>query len=201
MTAGLLLGRIFQALPGATVLIQSVAGGLGHLLAQWARSMDMTVIGTVSSVDKAKFSRDHGCDHPLVVADSDNDRLAAYIRRLTNGRGVDYWILSSGIEGLEAALGCLTRHGHCAVVGDRDGRSIPLDLKLLMKRSLTVSAPVIFDYIEDRSYLQRLSHQLFAKIQNGLLFPVIETYPLGEAAAAHARIESRQTTGAVALKI
>jgi NADPH:quinone reductase-like Zn-dependent oxidoreductase len=199
LTAGLLLGRICQAHPGATLLIQSVAGGLGHLLAQWARSMDMTVIGTVSSVDKAKFSRDHGCDHPIVVTDS--DRLAADIRRLTNGRGVDYWIHSSGIEGLGTALDCLTRHGHCAVVGDREGRSMPLDLNLLMKRSLTLSAPVIFDYIEDRSYLQRLSHQLFTKIQNGSLLPVIETHPLSEAAAAHARIESRLTTGAVALEI
>jgi NADPH2:quinone reductase len=199
ITAGLLLGRILQATPGTTVLIQSVAGGLGHLLAQLARSMEMTVIGTVSSIDKARFSRDHGCDHPIVVTDS--DRLTADVMRLTNGRGVDFWIHSTGATGLNTAFDCLTRYGHCAVIGDRDGRTIPLDINVLMKRSLTVSAPVIFDYIEDRTYLQRLVHQPFAKIQNKTVLPAIAPFPLNEAAEAHTMIESTQTTGAVVLEI
>jgi NADPH:quinone reductase len=197
VTAGLLLGPVFRAAPGATILIQAVAGGLGHLLSQWAKSMDLTVIGTVSTTAKAKFSRDLGCDHPIIV--TDDKRLADEVMRITNGRGVDYWVHGSGAQGLDTAIACLSRRGHCAVIGDRDEESIPLDVNELKQRSLTVSAPVCFDYFNDRPYLQRLAHQLFTKIQNRTIIPAIEAFPLNQATKAHHRIEARQTMGAVVL--
>jgi NADPH:quinone reductase-like Zn-dependent oxidoreductase len=197
VTAALLLSRVFRVAPGATILIQAVSGGVGHLLSQWAKSMDLTVIGTVSTTEKAKFSRDCGCNYPIVVAD--DTTLAAEVMRITNGRGVDYWVHSSGAHGLDIAVACLSLCGHCAVIGDRDGQSIPLDVNVLKQRSLTVSAPVCFDYFDDRSYLQRLAHQLFAKIQNRMIIPAIEAFPLSQATEAHNRIESRQTMGAVVL--
>jgi len=197
VTAALLLSRVFRAAPGATILIQAVAGGLGHLLSQWAKSMDLTVLGTVSSAEKARFSRDCGCDYPIVVAE--DTPLATDVMRITNGRGVDYWVHSSGAHGLDTAVACLSRCGHCAVIGDRDEQSIPIDVNVLKQRSLTVSAPVCFDYFDDRPYLQRLAHQLFAKIQSRTIIPAIEAFPLTKAAEAHLRIESRQTMGAVVL--
>lgn len=198
VTAGLLLSRVFRAAPGATILIQAVSGGVGHLLSQWAKSMDLTVIGTVSTAEKAKFSRDCGCDYPIVVAD--DSPLATEVMRITNGRGVDYWVHSSGTYGLDTAVACLAICGHCAVIGDRDEQStIPLDVNVLKQRSLTVSAPVCFDYFDDRLYLQRLARQLFAKIQNRMIIPAIEAFPLSQATDAHNKIESRQTMGAVVL--
>jgi NADPH2:quinone reductase len=197
VTAALLLSRVFGAAPGATILIQAVSGGVGHLLSQWAKSMDLTVLGTVSTAEKARFGRDCGCDYPIVVTDGTS--LAADVMRITNGRGVNYWVQNSGTHGLDAAVACLARCGHCAVIGDRDGQSIPLDVNILKQRSLTVSAPVCFDYFDDRSYLHRLVHQLFAKIQNRTIIPAIETFPLSMASEAHHRIESRQTMGAVVL--
>lgn len=197
VTAALLLSRVFRAAPGAMILIQAVSGAVGHLLSQWAKSMDLTVIGTVSTTEKAKFSRDRGCDHPIVVAD--DTPVTAQVMRITNGRGVDYWVHSSGAHGLDAALACLSLCGHCAVIGDRDGQSIALDVNVLQQRSLTVSAPVCFDYVDDRSYLQRLAHQLFAKIQSRTIIPAIEAFPLSQATEAHHRIEARQTMGAVVL--
>ncbi|MBS1238795.1 MAG: Alcohol dehydrogenase zinc-binding domain protein [Deltaproteobacteria bacterium] len=197
LTAALLLSRVFRAAPGATILIEAVSGGLGHLLSQWAKSMGLTVLGTVSTAEKAKFSRDRGCDYPLVAAAGTS--LAAEVMRITNGRGVDYWVHSGGAGGLDAALACLSRCGHCAVIGDRDGQSIPLDVNVLKQRSLTVSAPVCFDYFDDRPYLHRLAHQLFAKIQSRTIAPAVEALPLSQASEAHSRIEARQTMGAVVL--
>jgi NADPH:quinone reductase len=197
VTAALLLGRVFRAAPGATILIQAVAGGVGHLLSQWAKSMDLTVIGTVSTIEKARFSRDRGCDHPIVVAD--DTQLVAEVMRITNGRGVDYWVHSSGARGLDTAIACLSRCGHCAVIGNRDGQPIPIDVNVLKQRSLIVSAPVCFDYFDDRSYLQRLARQLFAKIQSRVIVPAVEAFPLSQATEAHNRIEARQTMGAVVL--
>ena len=83
--------------------------------------------------------------------------------------------------------------------GDRDGQPISIDVNVLKQRSLTVSVPVCFDYFNNRPYLQRLAHQLFAKIQNRTIIPAIEAFPLSQATKAHHRIESRQTMGAVVL--
>jgi NADPH2:quinone reductase len=159
--------------------------------------MDLTVIGTVSTIEKARFSREHRCDYPIVTAG--DSAIEAEVMRITNGRGVDYWVHSSGARGLDNALACLSRCGHCAVIGDRDGQPIPLDVNELKQRSLTVSTPVCFDYLDDRTYLQRLAHQLFARIQSQKINPAIETFPLSQAAGAHHRIESRQNMGAVVL--
>ena len=197
VTAALLLSHVFRAAPGTTILIQAVSGGVGHLLSQWAKSMDLTVIGTVSTPQKAKFSRGCGCDYPSVVADG--IPLAAEVMRITNGRGVDYWVHSSGVHGLDTAVACLALCGHCAIIGDRDGQPIPLDVNVLKQRSLTLSAPVCFDYFDDQPYLQRLAHRLFAKIQSRVIVPAIEAFPLSQATEAHHRIESRQTMGAVVL--
>jgi len=71
----------------------------------------------------------------------------------------------------------------------------------LKQRALTVSALVCFDYFDDRPYLQRLAHQLFAKIQNRAIIPAIEVFPLSQATEAPTRIEFRQTMGAVVLPI
>lgn len=183
--------------PVTEILIQSVSGGVGHLLSQWAKSMGLNVIGTVSTTDKAKFSRDHGCDHPIVV--TDNKSLVGEVMRITNGSGVDYWVHSNGAHGLDEAVACLSPCGQCALIGDRDGQPIPLDLKVLKQRSLTVSAPVCFDYFEDRLYRQRIAQQLFAKIQSRTIIPAIQTYPLSQATEAHSLIEARQTMGAIVL--
>ncbi len=196
-TAALLLTRVFRASPNTTILIESVSGGLGHLLSQWAKSMDVTVIGTVSNTEKARFSRGRGCDYPLMATDYES--IAAELMRITNGRGVDLWVHSSGANNLDTALECLAPCGQCAVIGDRESGSIVLDVNLLRKRSLTVSAPVCFEYFRDRRYLQRLAHQLFSRIQSRTIIPVTEMFPLSQAAEAHQRIESRQNMGAVVL--
>jgi len=196
VTAGLLLSRVFRATRGAVILIEAVSSGMGHLLSQWAHSMDLTVIGTVSTADEARFSRDCGCGHPILV--SDGNQLAAEVMRITNGRGVDYWV-HSGAHGLDDAIAGLARCGHCAIIDHHDEQSLHLDLSRLKPRSLTVSAADSFDYLDDRLYLQRLAQHYFTKIQHRTIIPAIETFSLDQAAEAHARMEARQTRGAVVL--
>jgi NADPH:quinone reductase len=196
VTTGLLLSRVFRAARGAVILIEVVSGGMGHLLSQWAHSMDLTVIGTVSTAENARFSRDRGCGHPIVV--SDGNQLAAEVMRITNGRGVDYWV-HSGAHGFDDAIAGLARCGHCSIIDHHDGQSLRLDLSRLKPRSLTVSAVDSFDYLDDRLYLQRLAQHYFTKIQHRTIIPAIETFPLDQVADAHARIEARQTMGAVVL--
>ncbi len=197
VTAAVLFDRVLRAPEGATVIIQSVSGGLGHLLAQWAKSMGLIVIGTVATIEEARFSREHGCDHPIVLTEAAS--LEAQVMRITNGRGAGYWIHRGGPPGLDDALACLARCGHCAIIDDGDDAPVSLAVDRLRRRSLTVSALSIFDYLHDRLYLQRLAFQLFAKFRNRIIIPAIETFPLSQAAEAHHRIETRQAMGASVL--
>jgi NADPH:quinone reductase-like Zn-dependent oxidoreductase len=197
VTTALLLGRVFRAAARATIMVEAAAGGLGHLLTQWARSLGLTVLGTVSSLEKARFARDRGCDYPIVCTEKTD--VCAEVMRATKGRGVDYWVVNSGAQGLTTALTCLSRGGHCAVVGHRGMEAGSLAVDTLRRCSLSVSAPVYSDYITDRQYFQRLAHQLFAKIQSGVIRPAITTFPLLSAADAHRLLEERRNMGAVAL--
>ena len=197
LTVGMLLGRIFRAAPGTTILIESAAGGLGHILCQWARSLDMLVIGTVSTEAKARFARDLGCTNPLVQAEA--GQVRDEIMRLTNGRGVDFVIHDGRSLALDEAVSCLARFGHLAAIGEDQRQDQTLDLDRLKGRSLTVSAHRCLDYAEDPLYRQRSAHQYFTKLQSRAIVPVVKEYPLSQAGEAHEFLESRQNMGAVTL--
>ena len=110
-----------------------------------------------------------------------------------------FFQLNGSAEHLEETLDSLARFGHCAVIGDRDGSSMSINIDTLKRRSLTLSAPVCFDYSEDRPLFYRLARSFFERIQNHAVRPAVETIGLNNAADAHSKMESRQTTGAFVL--
>src|SRR5262249_13243174 len=71
MTARSLLKDTYKVQPGDTILIHAAAGGVGLIMCQWAKHLGATVIGTVSSDEKAKVARAHGCDHAIVYTRED----------------------------------------------------------------------------------------------------------------------------------
>ena len=85
LTTAYLLRRIWPLASGDTILLHAAAGGVGLILAQWARQLGLRVIGTVSSDAKAEVARAHGCDHVIVYGRED---VAARVREITGGVGV-----------------------------------------------------------------------------------------------------------------
>lgn len=71
---------------GETVLIHTVAGGLGLMMAQYAKLRGATVIGTTSTPEKAAFAKQHGADHVILYKQEDT---AASVLKLTGGAGVE----------------------------------------------------------------------------------------------------------------
>jgi NADPH:quinone reductase-like Zn-dependent oxidoreductase len=197
VTAGLLLGRVFTSVPGSWIVIPSVADGFGHLISQWARVLEMNVIGTVYTVEQARFSRDHGCGHPILLTDP--NRLAADVMRITNGHGVDCWIHNSDGVGLDTAVSSMARCGRIAVIDSLEDQPLSVNVNDLKKRSLTLSAPVVFDYFADRPYFQRLAHHLFTMIQHKTIIPALSRFPLGQAAQAHRQTNDQKHTGGAVL--
>ena len=68
MTADYLLRDLGRVRAGTRLLVHAAAGGVGLLVCAWARQLGATVIGTVSSEDKARVAREHGCEHVIVTA-------------------------------------------------------------------------------------------------------------------------------------
>ena len=66
MTARMLLRAVYDVKPGDTILVHAAAGGVGLILCQWAAAIGATVIGTVSTEEKAELARAHGCANTIL---------------------------------------------------------------------------------------------------------------------------------------
>ncbi|TQD99026.1 hypothetical protein C1H46_015393 [Malus baccata] len=99
-TAQFLLRRCFKVEPGHTVLVHAAAGGVGSLLCQWANALGATVIGTVSTKEKAAQAKEDGCHHVIIYKEED---FVARVKELTSNNGVEVVYDSVGKDTFEAA--------------------------------------------------------------------------------------------------
>ena len=198
LTAWYLLRRSYRVQAGDPLLLYAAAGGVGSLASQWARKLGATVIGVVSTSEKAALAKSQGCDH-VIMADDD---VAARTRALTNGRGVAAVYDSVGKDTFMASLDCLRPHGTMVSFGNASGPVEPFAPAELAKRgSLYVTRPILFDFIAARDDLLAACDELFAFLSSGgVEVRVGQTYALAEAAQAHRDIEARKTTGSTILR-
>ena len=194
LTAGYLLRRIYNFKPGDAVLLHAAAGGVGLIVTQWAKLLGLTVIGTVSTDAKADLARAHGCDH---IVNYGREDVAARVRELTGGKGVDVVFDSVGRDTFMGSLDSLKRRGLMVCVGTASGTIPPFDPQLLaMKGSLLLTRPALADYIADPIEKALLAHELFGHVGSGRIkIEINQHYALEDAVAAHHDLQSRKTTG------
>lgn len=198
MTAQYLLRRTHRVEKGDTVLIHAAAGGVGRIACPWAKALGATVIGTVSTDEKAALARGSGCDHVIVTS---RERISARVRELTGGKGVRVVYDSVGKETWEESLDSLAPLGLMVSFGNASGPVPPFSpLVLARKGSLFLTRPTLVAYTATRADLLSTAADLFAAIRAGVVpAEVSRTYPLREAAGAHADLEGRRTTGSSVL--
>lgn len=198
LTAWYLLRRSYRVERGDAILLLAAAGGVGSIASQWASHLGATVIGIVSTEEKARLARAQGCHH-IVMAD-DRDTAAA-VRALTDGEGVAAVYDSVGRDTFYASLDALRPHGVMVSFGNASGPVDPFAPAELAKRhSLYVTRPVLFDFIDTRDRLLAASKELFDLVAKGLIsIRIGQRYPLREAAKAHRDLEARTTTGSTIL--
>src|SRR5262245_32014596 len=197
MTAEYLLHRTHRAERGETVLVHAAAGGTGSLLCQWARALGARVIGTVSTHDKARLARAHGCD--LVVVSRDH-RFSKAVKRGTDGRGADVIYDGLGRDAVEENLEALAAAGHWVSYGQASGPLASVGPGRLGEKSATFSRPVLFHYTSRRERLVEMAERVFDALRRGIIrAEVRHRYPLADAARAHRDLESRSTTGSIVL--
>lgn len=196
LTAWYLLRRSYAVQPGDPILLYAAAGGVGSLASQWAQQLGATVIGVVSTQEKATLARSQGCDH-VIMADGD---VAARVRELTGGEGVAAVYDSVGRDTFTASLDSLRFHGTMVSFGNASGPVEPFSpLELAQRGSLYVTRPVLFHFIRTRAELLAACEQLFAAMAAGMEVRIGQTYALENAAQAHLDIEARLTTGSTVL--
>lgn len=199
LTAYYLLRLTFQVHKGDTVLIHAAAGGVGLLACQLAKHLGATVIGTVSTQEKATLAHENGCDHPLIYTQGD---WVEQVRDITGGKGVDVVYDSVGKTTFLPSLDCLKRFGMAVSFGQSSGAIPPFDPQILsQKGSLYMTRPTLMHHIEDADAYAKYAADLFDLIERRVLtIRIGGLYHLGEVKQAHIDLESRKTTGALILQ-
>jgi NADPH2:quinone reductase len=131
MTAHYLTYSSFPLRNGEALLLHAAAGGVGLLLTQIAKKIGATVIGTVSSNEKAALAKDSGADHIILYTQKDFEHE---VKKITEGVGVDVVYDSVGQTTFEKSLNCLRRRGMMVLFGQSSGPVPPFDPATIRQR-------------------------------------------------------------------
>ena len=194
LTAQYLLRRTYPVQSGDTILVHAAAGGVGLILCQWAKYLGATVIGTVSTEQKAALARAHGCDHTILYT---QENFQERVMEITEGRKVQVVYDSVGRDTFAGSLDCLAPLGMLALFGQSSGTVPPFDLnQLAAKGSLFITRPTLATYTARRTDLLAGAAELFEVVEQGIVkITINQRYPLREAERAHRDLENRRTTG------
>lgn len=189
--------------PGERVLIHAIGGGVGSAAVQLAHAMGCTVFGTSRTADKLLQAQEIGLGLDVAI-DTTNDDFAEVVARMTGGEGVHVVIDHVGGPALEGNLEALALKGRMVVVGLLAGSVGTIDLRLVMKKRLTIvgtalrARPIEEKVAATRSFAERVVPWL----ARGLVRPLVDrVYPIEEVAQAHERVKSNQGFGKVVLRV
>jgi len=197
MTVQMLVEQVATLTSDHTILVTAAAGGVGRLICQWANLLGASVIGTVSTSEKAMLAKSYGCKHSIVF---NQKNVIANVMDLTDGAGVDVVYDSVGADTFFSLLEVLVACGHLVNFGQSSGPVDPIFMSTLANKSLTVSRPILFHYIQKPKQYNDMAISVFNTFKNiDLILPDPEPYSLDKASEAHEILESRRGGGSLYL--
>ncbi|MFM7331886.1 MAG: quinone oxidoreductase family protein [Brachymonas sp.] len=197
MTAQYLFRQVYPLKGDETILYHAAAGGVGLIACQWAKALGVTMIGTVSSDEKAEVAKANGCAHVIVTSREDTVKR---VKELTDGKGVPVVFDSVGKDTLDISLDCLQPRGTLVSNGTSSGPVVIDTMKLAAKGSLWVTRPAMMHYIQPRAHMLAMADELFGMVLAGnIRSEPSQRFALADAAQAHHALESRKTIGATVL--
>ena len=197
MTAQYLFRQVVPLKGGETILYHAAAGGVGLIACQWARALGVTMIGTVSTDEKAALAKANGCTHTIITGRED---IAQRVKEITGGKGVPVVFDSVGKDTLEASLNSLQTRGTLVSNGTSSGPVVIDTMQLAAKGSLWLTRPAMMHYIMPRAHMLDMAQEVFDMVLAGKIkSEASQTFALADAADAHRALESRKTVGATVL--
>lgn len=197
MTAQYLFRQVYPLKGGETILYHAAAGGVGLIACQWARAMGVTMIGTVSTDEKAELARANGCTHTIVTS---RENIVERVNEITNGKGVPVVYDSVGKDTLMDSLDCLQPRGSLVSNGTSSGSVVVDSQVLAAKGSIWMTRPAMIHYIHPRAHMLEMAKELFDHVLAGrIVSEPKQEFALADAAEAHRALEARQTVGSTIL--
>lgn len=184
---------------GESVLIHGGASGIGTTAIQLAKAFGATVFTTVRSREKADAVRKLGADHAVLYKDND---WAAEVKKLSGG--VDVVLDMVAGDYLPKNLQLLKQEGRCVVIALQGGATATINAGIVMVNRLTVTGSTLRPQsVENKGRMARgLQAKVWPLLESGRIRPVLyKTFPLKEAAAAHAELERANHVGKVMLTV
>ena len=197
LTTQYLFRQVFPLKGGEMILYHAAAGGVGLIACQWARALGVTMIGTVSTDEKAEIARAHGCMHTIVTS---RENIAERVREITGGKGVPVVYDSVGKDTLIASLDSLQLRGTLVSNGTSSGPVVIDTMMLAVKGSVWVTRPAMIHYATPRAHMLEMAKELFDLVLAGKIRgEPNQSFALADAAEAHRALEARKTVGATVL--
>ncbi|QNA89712.1 NAD(P)H-quinone oxidoreductase [Massilia sp. Dwa41.01b] len=186
---------------GETLLVQGGTSGIGVTAIQLASALGHRVFATAGSDEKCRACEALGAERGINYR---NEDFVAVVKDLTGGRGVDVVLDMVAGDYVAREIDCLTDDGRIALIALLGGAKANVDLGQVLRRRLSISGstlrprPVAFK----AAIAQKLRERAWPLIEQGRIKPVIyKTFPLEEAAAAHALMESSTHVGKIVLQV
>jgi len=181
---------------GETVLVQAGASGVGVAAIQLAKRAGATVLATASSDERLERLKPLGADHGINYR---RDDVAKSVMKLTNKKGVDLVVDPVGGATLQSSIMSLAYRGRISMVGAAGREAMTVDVSSLMAGNRSLTGVFLgAEIATERAH--NMIQRLVDEAARGEFKVVIDrTFPLSQAAAAHAYIESRQAVGRVLL--
>jgi len=185
--------------PGETLLIQGGTSGIGVTAIQMAKALGARVIATAGSDDKCAACLELGADHAINYRTQD---FVEEVARLTDKKGVD--VILDMVAGAYVAreIECLAEDGRLVIIAVQGGVKAEINAGLVLRRRLHITGstlrprPVAFK----AAIAQSLRKHVWPLLAEGRIRPVIhQVFKAGDAAAAHALMESNQHIGKLVL--
>ena len=196
--------NVFQrgaAKAGETLLVHGGTSGIGTMAIALGKLFGLTVIVTAGSADKCARAVAIGADHAI---DYNVQDFVAEVARLTGNRGCDVVLDMVGGDYLTRNIACLAvdgRHVSIAMLGGPKGEVF---IPAVMQKRLTLTGSTLRarDAAFKAAVAQELREKVWPLVASGRLRPVIDsTYPLEQAAAAHARMDGGAHVGKIVLTV
>ena len=187
--------------PGETLLVQGGSSGIGVTAIQIAAALGHRVFATAGSDDKCRACEELGAELAINYRTEDFEEV---VKTATEGRGVDVILDMVGGDYLPREIKTLADDGRLVIIALLGGAKGQLDMSQILRRRLTVTGSTLRPRpVEFKAFIaQQLQERVWPLLASGKVKPVIyKTFPLAQAAQAHALMESSAHVGKIMLTL
>jgi putative PIG3 family NAD(P)H quinone oxidoreductase len=186
--------------PQETLLVHGGAGGIGSFAIQLAHQLGSRVVTTAGTAEKLAACAALGADVTVNYREQD---FVEVVGAETDG-GVDVILDNMGAKYLDRNIDALRIQGRLVIIGMQGGSKAELDInKLLRKRGAVIATNLRGRPTAEKSAIcASIVEHVWPLVSEGLVRPIVNgTFPLAEAGAAHALMESGEHSGKILLTI